>query len=128
MKPSNKSLNSIDAYIAGFPRDVQEILKQVRATIKKAAPGATEAIKYRLATFVLNENLVHFGAFKNHIGFYPTASGIEAFKDKLSPYKSSKGAVQFPIDKPLPLSLIAKIVKFRVKAVKSKLTTCGRNR
>jgi uncharacterized protein YdhG (YjbR/CyaY superfamily) len=128
MKPTNKSLNSIDDYIAGFPSDVQSLLKQVRATIKKAAPDATEAIKYRLATFILNENLVHFGAFKNHIGFYPTASGIEAFKDNLSPYKSSKGAVQFPIDKPMPLSLIAKIVKFRVKDVQAKLTARKRNR
>jgi uncharacterized protein YdhG (YjbR/CyaY superfamily) len=120
MTPSSKSPKSIDTYIAGFPQEVQMLLKQVRATIKKAAPGATEAIKYRLATFVLNENLVHFGAFRNHIGFYPTASGIEAFKDKLAPYRSSKGAVQFPIDKPMPLSLIAGIVKFRVKEVRTK--------
>jgi uncharacterized protein YdhG (YjbR/CyaY superfamily) len=128
MKSSSKSCTGIDGYIAGFPRDVQVVLKQVRATIQKAAPDATEAIKYRLATFVLNENLVHFGAFKNHIGFYPTASGIEAFKDKLSPYKSSKGAVQLPIDKPMPLSLIAKIVKFRVNEVQAKLTARKRNR
>jgi uncharacterized protein YdhG (YjbR/CyaY superfamily) len=128
MKTSSKLLQSIDAYIAGFPSDVQVLLKQVRSTIKKAAPDATEAIKYQLATFVLNENLVHFGAFKNHIGFYPTASGIEAFKDKLLIYKSSKGSVQFPIDKPMPLSLIAKIVKFRVKEVQAKMTVRKRNR
>jgi uncharacterized protein YdhG (YjbR/CyaY superfamily) len=120
MKPSSKASNSIDDYIAGFPADVQLLLKQVRATIRKAAPDATETIKYRLATFVLNENLVHFGAFKNHIGFYPTSSGIAAFKDKLPPYKSSKGAVQFPIDMPMPLSLIERIVKFRVKEVRAK--------
>ena len=125
MKASKKSPNSIDAYIAGFPREVQALLKQVRATIKKVAPDATETIKYRLATFVLKENLVHFGAFKNHIGFYPTASGIDAFKDKLAPYKSSKGAVQFPIDKPMPLSLIENIVKFRVKEVRAKLAMNG---
>jgi uncharacterized protein YdhG (YjbR/CyaY superfamily) len=128
MKSSNKSFTVIDDYIAEFPRDVQVLLKQIRATIKKAAPGATETIKYRLATFVLHENLVHFGAFKNHIGFYPTASGIEAFMDKLSPYKSSKGAVQFPVDKPMPLSLIERIVKFRVKEVQAKLTARRSNR
>jgi uncharacterized protein YdhG (YjbR/CyaY superfamily) len=128
MIPSSKSPKSIDDYIAGFPQEVQMLLKQVRATIKKAAPGATETIKYRLATFVLRENLVHFGAFKNHIGFYPTASGIEAFKDNLSSYKSSKGAVQFPIDKPMPLSLIERIVKFRVKEIRAKSTARKRNR
>jgi uncharacterized protein YdhG (YjbR/CyaY superfamily) len=120
MKTSSKLPANIDEYIAACPREVQVLLKRVRATIKKAAPDATEAIKYRLATFVLNENLVHFGAFKTHIGFYPTASGIAAFKDKLTPYKYSKGAVQFPIDKPIPLSLIEKIVQFRVKEVRKK--------
>ena len=111
---------NIDDYIAGFPRDVQTYLKNIRATIRKAAPGAQEAIKYRMPTFVLHENLVHFAAFKNHIGFYPTPSGIEAFKDELSGYKGAKGSVQFPLDKPMPLHLIEQIVKFRVTEVDKK--------
>jgi uncharacterized protein YdhG (YjbR/CyaY superfamily) len=106
---------NIDTYISGFPKDIQLLLEQIRNTIKKAAPEATEAIKYAMPTFVLNGNLVHFAAFKNHIGFYPVPSGIEAFKKELSMYKGAKGSVQFPLDKPIPLSLISKIVKFRVK-------------
>jgi len=111
---------SIDDYIATFPRDVQASLKQVRTTIRKAAPDAEETIKYGIPTFVLNGNLVHFAAFKNHIGFYPTPSGIDAFKRELSRYKGAKGSVQFPVDEPMPLSLIAKIVKFRVGEAGSK--------
>jgi len=111
---------SIDEYIAAFPRDVQKILQQVRATIKKAAPDAEEAIKYQVPTFVLDGNLVHFGAFKKHIGFYPTSSGIEAFKRELAGYKSARGSVQFPFDEPMPLRLIEKIVKFRVREVTAK--------
>lgn len=122
MKTAKGSPKNIDEYVAGFPRGVQEILKQIRATIKKAAPDAGEAIKYGIPTFVLNENLVHFAAFKNHIGFYPTPSGVEKFKDELSPYESAKGSVQFPIDKPMPLSLIEKMVKFRVKEARAKST------
>ncbi len=114
MESSTKAPQTIDEYIACFPADVQEKLEKVRATIRAAAPKAEEAIKYRLATFVLAGNLVHFGAFKQHIGFYPTASGIAHFKDELSAYKFSKGAVQFPLDRPIPLALIRKIVKFRV--------------
>jgi uncharacterized protein YdhG (YjbR/CyaY superfamily) len=110
-----KSVETIDEYIADFPEDVQAKLLQVRATIKKAAPNAEEAIKYGIPTFVLNGNLVHFGGFKNHIGFYPAPNGIEAFKKELSRYAGAKGSVQFPLDKPLPLTLITKIVKFRVK-------------
>ena len=106
---------NIDEYVAAFPKDVQVILAVMRDTIRKAAPKAREAIKYGIPTFVLNGNLVHFGAFKNHIGFYPTPMGIEAFKKELSVYKGAKGSIQFPIDKPLPLALITKIVKFRVK-------------
>jgi len=128
MKTANRSPNNFDEYIAGFSRDVQEILKQIRATIKKVAPDAEEAIKYQVPTFVLNGNLVHFAAFKNHIGFYPTPSGIEEFKDQLSRYESAKGSVQFPIDKSMPLSLIEKIVKFRVKEARAKSTTKKRNR
>ena len=128
MKTAEGSPKNIDEYIAGFPRDVQEILKQIRTTITKVAPDAEEAIKYQIPTFVLNGNLVHFAAFKNHIGFYPTPSGIEEFKDELSPYESAKGSVQFPIDKPMPLSLIEKIVKFRVKEARAKSTAKKRNR
>lgn len=128
MKKSSRSPNTIDEYIVGFPRHVQESLKQVRTSIKKVAPDAEEAIKYQIPTFVLNGNLVHFGAFKNHIGFYPTPSGIEEFKDELSQYESSKGSVQFPINEPMPLSLIEKIVKFRVKEARKKATAKQRNK
>ncbi len=107
--------NDIDNYISGFPKEIQVLLKQIRETIRQTAPEAEEAIKYAMPTFVLNGNLVHFAAFKNHIGFYPVPSGIEAFKKELSVYKGAKGSVQFPLDKPMPLSLISKIVEFRVK-------------
>ena len=120
MKTAQALPKNIDQYIAGFPPDVQKILEQIRTAIKRAAPSAEEAIKYRLPTFVLNENLVHFGAFKNHIGFYPTPSGIEEFKDELSAYEGAKGSVQFPLDQPMPLSLISRIVKFRVKETREK--------
>ena len=128
MKTAIGSPKNIDEYIAGFPRDVQQVLKQIRTTIKKVAPDAEEAIKYQIPTFVLNENLVHFAAFKNHIGFYPTPSGIASFKDELSRYESAKGSVQFPIDEPMPLSLIGKIVKFRVKEARARSTAKKRNR
>jgi uncharacterized protein YdhG (YjbR/CyaY superfamily) len=105
---------TIDAYIAGFPENVQEILQQIRKTIQKAAPDAKEAISYAMPTFKLNGNLVHFAAYKNHIGLYPAPQGIEAFKKELSVYKGAKGSVQFPLDQPMPLALITKIVKFRV--------------
>lgn len=105
----------IDAYIADFPADIQKKLEQMRATIKKAAPDAEEAIKYAMPTFTLHGNLVHFAAFKNHIGFYPAPMGIEAFKEELSVYKGAKGSVQFPLDQPLPLDLITRMVKFRVQ-------------
>lgn len=105
---------SIDAYISMFPPDVQEILNRLRDVIKESAPGAEEKISYQMLTFALHGNLVHFAAYKNHIGFYPAASGIEAFKDELSQYKGAKGSVQFPIEKPLPYDLISRIVKYRV--------------
>jgi len=108
-------VEDIDSYIAGFPEDIRERLEQVRATIRKAAPQAEEAIKYAMPTFVLNGNLVHFAAFKNHIGFYPAPTGMAAFKKDLAPYHTGKGSVQFPLDKPVPLSLITKIVKMRVQ-------------
>jgi uncharacterized protein YdhG (YjbR/CyaY superfamily) len=106
---------TIDEYIADFPTDVQKILQQIRATIKEAAPEAGEKISYGMPTFTLKGNLIHFAAFKNHIGLYPTPNGIEEFKEELSAYKGAKGSVQFPIDKPMPLALITRIVKFRVK-------------
>lgn len=109
------SPRNIDEYIAGFPPDVQEILEQIRAAIREAAPDAEEAIKYRMPTFVLNENLVHFAAFKNHVGFYPTPSGIEKFKDELSSYEGAKGSVRFPMDDPMPLKLIKRMVASRVR-------------
>ena len=106
---------NIDDYIAGFPDDVQVILQKIRMTIKKAAPNAEETIKYQMPTFTLQGNLVHFGAFKKHIGFYPVPTGIEAFKDELSVYEGGKGSVKFPLDKPMPYDLISKIVQFRVQ-------------
>lgn len=109
-----KKYKNIDEYISCYPKDVQIILGKLRTTIKKSAPKAEESIKYGIPTFVQNGNLVHFGGFKNHIGFFPTPSGITAFKKELSVYRCAKGSVQFPIDKPIPLSLISKIVKFRV--------------
>jgi uncharacterized protein YdhG (YjbR/CyaY superfamily) len=109
-------LNGIDDYIAGFPKDIQTILEQIRAAIKDAAPDAAEAIRYGMPTFTLKGNLVHFAAFKNHVGFYPVPSGNIAFEKEFSAYKTSgKGTIQFPLNKPMPLDLIAKIVKFRVK-------------
>jgi uncharacterized protein YdhG (YjbR/CyaY superfamily) len=120
MKTSPSSPERIDDYIAQYPEAVRCVLEQVRATIKAAAPDAQEAMKYRLPTFVLNGNLVHFGAFKAHIGLYPTPSAIVKFKDELSGYEQSKGAVQFPLDQPMPLKLIRRIVKFRVAEVRAK--------
>jgi uncharacterized protein YdhG (YjbR/CyaY superfamily) len=105
---------NIDEYIATFPKDVQVKLSEIREVIKKAAPKAEEAIKYGIPTYVLHGNLVHFGGFKSHLGFYPAPQGIAEFKKELSSYKGSKGAIQFPYDQPLPKSLIAKIVKFRI--------------
>ncbi len=112
--------DSIEAYIAQFPVDVQKILQKIRTIVQLAAPGATEAIKYQIPTFVLDGNLVHFAAYAKHIGFYPTASGIENFKNELSSYKSARGSVQFPLDQAIPFSLIKKIVKFRVKETNNK--------
>ena len=115
MESSTKQFKTIDEYISMFPEDVRTILKNLRQTIRDAAPEAQETIKYQIPTFTLNGNLVHFAAFKNHIGFYPTPTGMEAFKDELSAYKGAKGSVQFPIDQPMPLSLIRRIVEYRVK-------------
>ncbi len=106
---------SIDHYITSFPEATQKLLKQIRETIQQAAPQAEEKVSYAMPTFFLNKNLVHFAAYKNHIGFYPAPSGIIAFEKELSKYKTSKGAIQFPMNEPLPTNLITKIVKFRVK-------------
>ena len=105
----------IDTYIAAFPEETQVLLQQIRATIRQAAPDAKETINYGIPTLTLEGNLVHFAGYKNHIGFYPGASGIASFQEELSEYKSAKGSVQFPLDKPLPLALVHKIVVFRVK-------------
>ena len=119
MKKSQSQPSGIDDYISGSPEAVRGVLERVRATIRKAAPDATEPIKYGIPTFVLGENLVHFAAFKKHIGFYPTPSAIVAFRDQLSGYKSAKGSVQFPLESPMLLKLIEQIVRFRVKEVRS---------
>lgn len=115
MAMNTTNTQDIDDYIAGFPADIQVKLKKMRSTIKKAAPEALETINYQMPTFQLKGNLVHFAAFKNHVGFYPAPSAIENFNMELSAYKSSKGAVQFPLDQPIPYDLVSKIVKFRVK-------------
>ncbi len=115
MRADQTTPKSIDEYIAGFPPEVQAILEKVRKTIRTAAPDAEEAIKYQMPTFALKGNLVHFAAFKNHVGFYPAPTGIEEFKNELSVYQGGKGSVQFPLDKPIPFALISRIVKYRVK-------------
>jgi uncharacterized protein YdhG (YjbR/CyaY superfamily) len=120
MKRDSTAHTTIDDYIAAFPPDEQKVLQEVRTTIRSAAPDAVEAMKYGIPTFVQGENLVHFGGFTTHVGFYPTPSGIEAFKKELSAYKGAKGSVQFPRDKPMPLRLISRIVKFRVEQVQQK--------
>ena len=116
-----RQFKTIDEYIETFPTDVQSILEEIRQTIRKAAPEAVEAISYQMPTFKLNGNLVHFAAHKNHIGFYPAPSGVEAFKKELAPYKWSKGSVQFPLDKPIPFDLVKKIVIVRVKENQKKM-------
>ena len=114
MDSKRTGVTSIDEYIAACPKDIQAKLEEMRATIKASAPEAEEKISYQIPTFYLKGNLVHFGAFKDHISFFPTSSGIAAFKKELSVYKGAKGTVQFPLDKPLPLKLVSRIVKFRV--------------
>ncbi|MBK7916595.1 MAG: DUF1801 domain-containing protein [Candidatus Promineifilaceae bacterium] len=115
MKSEQTAPTTIDAYIADFSPDVQEILQKVRATIREAAPSAEETIKYQLPTFTLKGNLVYFGGFKKHVGFYPVPTGIEAYAEDLAPYKTGKGSIQFPYDKPIPYDLITKVVKYRVE-------------
>lgn len=110
-----QSFSTVDEYIAEFPAGMRDILERVRHTIREAAPGAKEKISYGMPCFWLNGNLVYFAAMKNHIGFYPTSSGVEAFADKLSAYKTTKGAIQFPLKDPIPYALIAEITRYRVK-------------
>lgn len=113
---------SIDEYIDTFPEEVQEILQKIRETIQQTAPDAKEVISYQMPTFRLHGILVHFAAFKHHISFFPTPSAIEAFKEELSSYETSKGTVKFPMGKPVPFELIERIVEFRVKENLQKTT------
>ena len=128
MRTDQTAPKTIDEYIAGFPQDVQEILEKIRITIRKAAPGAKETIRYRMPTFTLEGNLVHFAAFKTHIGFYPVPTGIEKFKNELSVYEGGKGSVKFPLDRPIPFGLISRIVKFRVKENLARAKARGKKR
>ncbi|MGL6268568.1 MAG: iron chaperone [Chitinophagaceae bacterium] len=107
--------SDVDSYIAGFPQKVQVMMKKLRSCIKKAAPDAEESISYMMPAYKLNGPLVYFGGYEKHIGFYPTGSGIAPFQKEISVYKHSKGAVQFPLDEPLPLDLVERMVKYRVK-------------
>jgi uncharacterized protein YdhG (YjbR/CyaY superfamily) len=111
----------LDDYIGRVPQDVQEILQKIRGIVRKAAPDAEEAIKYQIPTFVLHGNLVHFAAFRKHIGFYPTPSAIKAFSGELADYEWAKGSVQFPLNRPIPFTLIKKMVEFRVKEAREKM-------
>jgi uncharacterized protein YdhG (YjbR/CyaY superfamily) len=116
MKTNPPSPKNIDEYIAGFPIDVQKTLQKIRMTIKKAAPEAEETMSYKMPTFNLNgKYLIYFAGYKKHIGFYPAPIGNEKFKEEIAPYESGKGTLKFPLDEPIPLKLIRKIVQFRVK-------------
>jgi uncharacterized protein YdhG (YjbR/CyaY superfamily) len=111
----NANFETVDQYISSFPENIQVLLRQMRQTIQHAAPDAEETISYHMPAYRQNGVLVYFAAFKSHIGFFPTAAGVEAFKEKLSAYKTSKGAIRFPIDQPLPLELVEEIVRFRLQ-------------
>ena len=130
---NRSTAGSIDEYIAEFPSETQKVLEELRALIKASAPDATETISYAIPTFDLNGHLVHFAGYERHIGFYPTGSGVEAFKDELKPYKSGKGSVQFPLGRPLPTDLIRRIVEFRVEenagkaSARRRVTQTGRS-
>ncbi|HWP91429.1 MAG TPA: DUF1801 domain-containing protein [Thermodesulfobacteriota bacterium] len=115
MPSPRKQYKSVDEYIGSFPKSVRDVLEKLRRTIQKAAPEAEEVISYQIPTYKLNGSLVHFAAFKNHIGFYPTSSVIKVFKNELSRYETAKGSVKFPMDKPIPFDLVRKIVEYRVK-------------
>ena len=126
MKSAQATPANIDEYIAAFPVDVQELLQSVRHAVREAAPEAGETISYQIPTFTLHGNLIHFAAFKNHIGIYPGASAIAAFRDELLGYRTARGTVQFPLNKPIPLALVKKIVRFckkeRTRPVKNRNT------
>ena len=128
MKRPDETVVTIDDYIAGHPPKIRARLSAMRKTIRQHAPEAEERISYRIPTFYMNGNLVHFAAFDRHVGFYPGAAGIAAFQDALAPYESAKGSVQFPHDEPLPLDLVAEIVRFRVAQQASKQAVRGRGR
>ena len=115
MDTAKTTPQTIDEYIAGFPPDIQDKLEKIRETIREAAPDAIETISYQIPTFKLEGNLVHFAAFKKHIGFYPAPSGIEQFDEQLSKYKRAKGSIRFPLDEPIPYALISEVVRFRVR-------------
>jgi uncharacterized protein YdhG (YjbR/CyaY superfamily) len=120
MMTHNEKPKTIDEYISAFPDDIQTVLEKIRQTIRRTAPDAVESISYGMPAFKLKSKpLVYFAAWKNHIGFYPTSSGTAAFKDQLSAYKSSKGAVQFPLDKSIPYDLIERIVLFRMDEIQA---------
>lgn len=121
---SKPKFTTMDAYITSFPKEVQGALEKIRQAVRKAAPGAVEAISYQIPTFKLSgKNLVHFAAWKDHIGFYATPSGNAAFKKELSQYKVAKGSIRFPLDEPIPYDLVTKMAKFRVKETQVKKKT-----
>lgn len=122
MENNKVQFSSIDEYIATFPAEIQKLLQEIRATIRAAAPEATEKISYQMPTFAQHGNLIHFAAFKHHIGMYPAPSGIEAFQAELAPYAGAKGSIRLPLDQPIPHELISKIVKFRVNENLAKAT------
>jgi uncharacterized protein YdhG (YjbR/CyaY superfamily) len=128
MKAESAVPKDIDDYIAGFPAEVRELLEQMRAAIKKAAPQAEEKISYRMPAFFLNGNLIYFAAFKNHIGLYPGAGAVESFKQELSVYRGAKGSVQLPLDKPIPSDLIERIVKFRIEENRKRAEAKGKKK
>src|SRR3984957_3657593 len=128
MPATHPAPENIDEYIASFPPDVREILQNIRSTVSNAAPGAQEAISYKIPTFKLNGVLVHFAAFKKHIGFYPPVRGDAKLQKAISPYAGEKGNLQFPLDQPIPYDLIERIVKLRVKQSLSKAVTSNDRR
>ena len=128
MKKAEKQIETIDEYIASFTKRTQKILEEIRQAIRETAPDAEETISYQMPAFRLNGILVYFAAFKNHIGFYPTSSGVAAFKDELSQYEVSKGTIKFPLDQPVPINLIKKIVKCRVEETLDRKKAHQKNR
>ncbi len=128
VKSKEMQILTIEDYIAQFPENVQKVLQELRTVIRAAVPEAEEKISYQMPTFYLNGNLVHFAAYKNHIGFYPAPSGIEHFKEELSPYAGAKGSVQFPLDRPVPFDLVARITTFRAEENRAKASVKGRKR